>query len=122
MNLQNIVSVFCKLSGASSANQSDFIDIVTCAYYYLSNRLLKSDNEYTDEETKELEYTAACIAFYNYNTVLYSRENRFLSETGAFVSESENCLRLKSSSLMMNIAIKSVRHLIDDDDFLFVKL
>lgn len=122
MYLENIVSVFCKLSGESPLNRSDFIDIITCAYYYLSNRLIKSEDEYTEEEIGELEYAAACIAFYNYNTVIYSRENRFVSESGNFVSESENSLRLKSSALMMNMAVKSIRHLIDDDDFLFVKL
>lgn len=122
MYLENIVTVFCKISGTSPLNRSDFIDIINCAYYYLSNRLLKPEEEYTEEETKELEYAAACIAFYNYNTIIYSRENRFLSETGNFVSESENSLRLKSSALMMNMAVKSIRHLIVDDEFLFAKL
>ncbi len=122
MYLENIVTVFCKLSGESPINRSDFIEIINCAYYYLSNRLLKPEEEYTEEETKELEYAAACIAIYNYNTVFYSRENRFVSDTGNFVSESENSLRLKSSALMMNMAVKAVRHLIDDDNFIFVNI
>jgi len=122
MNLNTVITIFCKLSGISPIYQSDYIDIIKSAYYYLSNRLLKPADEYTDEELEELAYAAACIAFYNYNTVIYSRENRFLSESGAFVSESENSLRLKSSALMMNMAVKSVRHLIDDDDFIFSKI
>lgn len=122
MYLENIVTIFCKFSGVSPLDRSDFIDIINCAYHYLSNRLLKTEEEYTEAEMKELEYAAACIAFYNYNTVFYSRENRFLSETGNFVSESENSLRLKSSALMVNMAIKAVRHLIDDDDFIFVNI
>ncbi len=122
MNLNTVITIFCKLSGISPIYQSDYIDIIKSAYYYLSNRLLKPADAYTDEELEELAYAAACIAFYNYNTVIYSRENRFLSESGAFVSESENSLRLKSSALMMNMAVKSVRHLIDDDDFIFSKI
>ena len=122
MNLNTVITIFCKLSGISPIYQSDYIDIIKSAYYYLSNRLLKPADEYTDEELEELAYAAACIAFYNYKTVIYSRENRFLSESGAFVSESENSLRLKSSALMMNMAVKSVRHLIDDDDFIFSKI
>lgn len=122
MNLNTVITIFCKLSGISPIYQSDYIDIIKSAYYYLSNRLLKPADEYTDEELEELAYAAACITFYNYNTVIYSRENRFLSESGAFVSESENSLRLKSSALMMNMAVKSVRHLIDDDDFIFSKI
>lgn len=122
MNLESIVSIFCKLSGESPLDRSNFIDIITCAYHYLLNRLIKAESDYTAEEINELEYTAACISFYNYNTVVYSRENRLLSESGKFISENNNLLRLKSSELMMNIAIKSIRHLIDDDDFIFVRV
>ncbi len=122
MDLENIVSVFCKLSGALTTERSGFIDIVTYAYYYLSNRLIKEDDEYTDEEIAELEYAAACVAFYSYNTVIYSRENRYLSDNGKYISNSENDLRIKSAELMMNLALKNVRHLLIDDDFLFVNV
>lgn len=122
MDIEKIVTLFCRLTTLLESSREQFIDIVNNAYTCVSQRLLKPAAQYTQEEIAKLEYAVGCIAFYDYTVVDLTRERRYLSKTGSFVAESENSPRIKAAALLKKGALDEIKGLVADDGFLFVNV
>lgn len=122
MDIENVVTLFCTLSKQASGDRAKFFDIINGAYLSVVSRLKKDVTQYTDDETDELEYACACIAYYDFTVISLTRESRVVTETGSYKFDYTADMRIKAAALLKNMAIKNIAGLITDDEFLFASI
>ena len=120
MNLETITDMFQSISELSDSDVQNYSDTIDDAKDFIERRLISDPA--SSEDIKRCEYTAACVAYYDYTILSLMKEKRGLTLTGSVTESLNSDERLAGARELRNNALLRISDLTQDIDFIFASV
>ncbi len=120
MNIENIIEIFCRLSGISAENVSGFRFLCENALMYVQSRL-KPDADVTGGGSR-INYAAAALAYYRYILLNVTGGDIGEIKVGDISTKSSSAKELEAADKFCRDAFEDIAEFLENNEFIFTSV
>lgn len=117
LDFSKVLAKFCQIAHADDNCLGDAVPIIQDSIFELEE--LIDDEKFSPEMADKCEYAAAAMAFYDYVCIGGAREKIIVSLWGKAESSEDFSNREKYAKKVKDNAVRAIRNITKDNEFLF---